>query len=107
MTLREGLALLDVVVVREAEQALGDDVAQHLAGAAADGERGAEQEAAHPWFPLGSERAGRRRACPFAPIRSLASLNTCLPCGSASALRSDASGPGFLFTAAEIIRSRW
>ena len=45
-------ALLDVVVVREAEQALGDDVAQHLAGAAADRERGAEQEAAHPRLPV-------------------------------------------------------
>ena len=37
---------------------------------------------------------------PCAPMRSLASVNTRLPCGSASALRSDASGPGFLLTAA-------
>ena len=33
---------------------------------------------------------------PSAPIMSLASLNTSLPCGSFSALRSDASGSGLL-----------
>ena len=39
-------------------------------------------------------------------MRSWPSVNTFLPCGSASALRNDASGPGRLFTAAEIIRMR-
>ena len=86
------------------EDALGDDVAQHLGRAAADGERGAEQEPAAPRLPPGS-LPGVEHA--VAPIMSLASPNTTLPCGSLSALRSEASGPGFLFTAAEICRSWW
>ena len=43
-SLGPGLALLDVDVVGQAEHALGDDVALHLAGAAADGERGANRK---------------------------------------------------------------
>ena len=39
---------------------------------------------------------------PLAPRRSLASPKTRWPWGSLSALRREASGPGFLFTAAEI-----
>jgi MFS family permease len=39
---------LDIDVVGQPENALGDDVALHLAGAAADGERGREQEAVGP-----------------------------------------------------------
>ena len=38
-------------------------------------------------------------------MRSRLSVNTFLPCGSASALRNDASGPGRLLTAAEIMRN--
>src|SRR5581483_241751 len=43
-----GLALFDVDVVGEAEDALGDDVAEDLGGAAADGQRRAEEEAGDP-----------------------------------------------------------
>ena len=92
--LRPGLALLDVEVVGEAEQPFGDDVVQHLARAAADRERGTEEEAA---VPLARRASPFSSSMPPAPMRSLASVNTRLPCGSASALRSDASGPGFLF----------
>ena len=47
---------LDVGVVGEPEDALGDDVAQHLGRAAADGERRAEQEAAGPTAPTSASR---------------------------------------------------
>src|SRR5581483_9937163 len=46
-------SLLHVNVVGQAEEALADDVAQHLRRAAAHGEGGAEQEAVSPLLPLG------------------------------------------------------
>ena len=89
----------------EAEDAFGDDVAKHLGGSAPDGERRAEEEPAGPLLPR--RVALGAASMPALPIMSLARPNTTLPCGSLSALRSDASGPGFLFTAAEICRSWW
>src|SRR5207248_11380297 len=50
-----GLALLDVDVVGQAEHALGDDVAENLGGAAADGEGRTEEEAGDPLLPFGVE----------------------------------------------------
>src|SRR5690349_2642398 len=62
-------SLLHVDVVGQAEQALADDVAQHLRGAAAHGQGGAEEEAVRPLLPLGPDRVAGEHA--FGPEQIL------------------------------------
>ena len=101
-------------LARQPEHPLADDVALHLAGAATDGERLAEQEAVVPpgvQQPavglVGAEPLvsvpGTKSCTPSppvsiaaAPMRSRASAITCWPCSSARILRMLASGPGLL-----------
>src|SRR5438445_7351393 len=56
--LRPGLSALDVDVVREAEDALGDDVSLDLGRPAADRQGRREQEAAAPAVVVRAQRAG-------------------------------------------------